>query len=395
MYKSTPRRTSRLISAGIAAGVVAAAIISTPAYAAAPVLVLSSTNGPVAGANTITASSTTPYLAGVTTMHTTFSLATCIATYTSAASTPVAVSSTTVGNVIATGLSKRLSNYKGMITVPTLTLPSGSTSLAYKVCVYNGTSTSAELIGTATYTVATGTSLTGVLPTKGTALGGTTIAVSGTDFPTAANSISGTLGGVPLTSVTPVSATGFTAVAPPHAPGAVALTITTSAGTVTLQNAYTYANGIVVSPNTATNTDAANPFYLDVFGSNFLSYGFDGAAAWAPGTVSDKPRVYLVAGTYNPGASNTAGFIVGPSAECVTPVVVSDTELICALDLYDAGLTPATGADSGAAVPNGIYTVTVVKNGDDDLDKAALITAGTWVQTDVSSGATFTVADYN
>ena len=100
-------------------------------------------------------------------------------------------------------------------------------------------------------------------------------------------------------------------------------------------------------------------------------------------------------GGYDPG--ETAGtpatsYIAGPTAECETPVVISDNELLCTLDLATGGLTPATGNAATAPadnVANGTYTLTVVSNGDiaaADLDG--------YTVTDISSGSTFTVAPY-
>lgn len=402
MNKSTPRRTSRLISAGIATGVVAAAVIigtPTPALAAAATLTLSSANGTAAGGNTLTATSTTAaaFLTGVTTPHTTFSLATCQTTYNSTASTSASPpSSASVGNVIySTGttpiVTTKVSNTKAMILVPTGIgpLPSGVTSLAYKVCIYKSSTADSELAGTATYTVSTppGANPT-VTPDTGPALGGTQITVSGTNFPTTAGSISGKLGGVALTSVTPVSSTGFTAIAPLHAPGQVTLDVTTAAGTISKTNAYTYSNGVIVSPSTAPSSSTAT--YVDVLGAGFLNYTFN-AVAWATTPTTDA-RVYLVVGAYDPGATTaTWGATGGPTAECITPTVISDTELICKLNLAAGKLNTSTGAAMAAAVPDGTYTLTVVNNGSDVADK----TLDTYLQSDVSSGATFTVADYN
>jgi hypothetical protein len=400
MNKSTPRRTSRLISAGIATGVVAAAIISSPAYAVAATLTLSSTTGPAAGF-TIVASSTTAaaFLSGVTAPVSTFSLATCQTVYNGTASTHAAPTSTTAGNVVTSVTTTKMSNSKAMIRFPTTAMPTGVAALPFKVCVYAGSSATDELIGTgALINVATAPTITSVAPAKGPAMAGTVITVNGTNFPTTSGSITATLNGVALTSVTPATATRFTAVTPLLPPGAATLAVTTAAGTITQASAYTYANGIVVSPDTASNTVNALT-YIDVFGSGFLSYGFDGAAVWTtPGATTGKPRVYLVDGTYSPGAGDTNnGFLpgVGPAGECGVPVVISDTELVCSINLSTGGRDTTTGVLATAVVPTGIYTVTVVKNGDDIVNKTAAVSAGTWVQTDVSSGATFTVAEYN
>lgn len=394
MKTSIPRNTSRLIAAGAAAGLVAAALVSTPAFAAVVPVTLSSPNGSAVGGNTITASSSTAaaFLTGVTAPHTTFSLAACQTTYNAAASTAAAPSSATVGNVI-TAVTTKVSNSKATIKVPNLgPLPGVLASLAYKVCIYKSTTADSELAGTATYTVATPPTFAGsaVLPGTGPALGGTPITISGTNFPTTAGSITGTLGGVALTSVVPISSTGFTAIAPLHAPGPVTLAVTTAAGTLTKTNAYTYSNGIVVTPSTAPNTSTAA--YVDVLGAGFLNYDF-ATVAWVAAT--NKARVWLVDGTYDPDTTLATAYVRGPSAECVAPVVISDNELICAFNLATGALTHTTGASLGTAVPNGTYTITVVNNGDWAKAVPADIASGAYLQSDVSSGSTFTVAAYN
>jgi hypothetical protein len=394
MRKSQSSTGSRRLRAGLATGAAAAVVIAgtaTPAFAASAPLTLSSTAGSTAGGNTITASSTTPaaYLTGSTTPVTWFSIPTCVATYTAAASTAAVPSSNTVGNVISAS-TRKLSNTKATILVPALlVVPNTVTSTKYNVCTYSSTTLNAPLIGTATYTVAAAPTFGGspIAPASGPALGGGTITISGTGLPTTAGSISATLGGTALTSVTPVSTTAFTAVAPSHAPGPVNLVVTTAAGPQTITGAYTYANGITITPNTAPSATATavNPVYVDVAGAGFSSDIF--------GSSGTNSRVWLVDGLYNPDVS-TGGpsYLNGPSAECTGVVVISDNELICSMNLATGLLVPATGVTASpvAAVPNGTYTLTVVSNGAigaGDADPALL-------QTDISSGSTFTVAPY-
>jgi hypothetical protein len=391
MRKSQSNTGSRRLRAGLVMGAAAAVVIAgtaTPAFAAPAPLTLSSTAGSTTGGNTITASSTTAaaFLSGVTAPVTWFSIPACVQTYTSAASTPATPSSATVGNVISTA-TKKLSNTKATIVVPALlVVPNTVTSTKYNVCTYASTTASAPLIGTATYTVAAAPTISSppIGPASGPALGGGTITISGTGLPTTANSITATLGGTALTSVTPMSSTAFTAVVPAHAPGLVNLVVTTAAGPQTITGAYTYANGITVTPNTApaATSTSVNPAYVDVNGAGFSSDIF--------GSSGSSARVWLVDGAYNPDITGASAYVKGPTAECTGVVVISDNELICSLNLATGALDPTTGTASGTPlVPDGTYTLTVVNNG---AIGAGDVTG--YLRTDISSGSTFTVAPY-
>jgi len=393
MSKSQSQRRSRLLRAGVVMATIAATVIAsaTPAQAAAVTLTLNSANGPSGVASVkITASNAAAWLAGVTTPKATLSLPACQTTYNTTASTEVTPSTATVGNILTGVVATKITNYKAYITLPSIPQsPDSATSTAYKVCVYSGTATTDVLLGSTTYTVAGASTLAGtpIAPATGPALGGTLITVTGTGFPTGAGAITATLGGTALTSITPVSATKFTAITPYHASGAVALTVTTTAGTASAQNAFTYANGITISPNTSPTGVAA--VYIDVIGAGFQGYTFGtvtlATEVAATGTATTGARVFLYDGTTTSlnltGTTSTYG--AGPTAECTGVAVISDSELICALNLADT-LNPTT-AVAGADVAAGTYTMTVVS----DAEPGAVYT-----KSDLSSGATFTVAPY-
>jgi len=91
---------------------------------------------------------------------------------------------------------------------------------------------------TAPTVVAPAPELTAVSPTSGTTAGGTTITISGTGL-TGTTGV--TVGGSAATSVTVVSDTEVTCVAPAHSAGAVDVVLTTPAGSDTLAAAYTYS----------------------------------------------------------------------------------------------------------------------------------------------------------
>lgn len=418
MSKPQSRLQSRLIRGGVATAAVTATAIAAsavPAFAAAVPVTLSSTTGPAGTTanpitTTITASSTTAWLTGVAQPVTTYSIPACQTTNNNTASTVVAPSSTTVGNVVQNGATDttKISNYKATLLVPNLPLATASsTTTKYNVCIYASSTLNDPLIGTATYTVAAPASIASgtITPASGPALGGSQITVTGTGFPTTAGSITATLGGAPLTNVTPVSATSFTATTPYHASGSVALAVTTPAGTVTKQNAFTYSNGIVISPNTASNATGANPVYVDILGSNFLADNFGTytpAVAGTNDTATTNSQVYLVNGVFAASTGTTATYASGPIARCAVTAVISDSELICQMNLSNGALAPTTGVLVGStAVPNGTYTMTVVSNAATNTGATngptqpvgGTTPAGVTV-TDISSGSTFTVAPY-
>lgn len=77
-----------------------------------------------------------------------------------------------------------------------------------------------------------------ISPTSGSTAGGTSVLISGHDF-TGATSV--TFGGTPAASFSVLSESTITAVAPAHAAGDVALSVTTLAGSATAPTSFTFA----------------------------------------------------------------------------------------------------------------------------------------------------------
>jgi hypothetical protein len=296
---------------------------ATPALAAAVTVTLSATTGPSIGGNTLTATATTAFLSGYTAPGTSFTVPACPTTYSTTPVTPTA----TVGNVQATVV-KKLSNTKAAITVPAGVVTVGSAATTkYNVCVYGTMTAGSALIGTATYTVAVAPTITAVTPSSGPAQGGSSITVTGTGFPTTTGSITASIGGTSLLSITPVSATSFTAITPAHAPAAnLTLAIGTTAGTLNKTSAFSYTNGIVIGPNTAPNTGTVD---IDVQGVGFLALDFTTTTGTTPN--DGNAHVYLTNGTYDATGSTTKA--LGEITECTDVIVIGDTELICTLQL--------------------------------------------------------------
>ncbi|MFF7234564.1 IPT/TIG domain-containing protein, partial [Streptomyces sioyaensis] len=83
--------------------------------------------------------------------------------------------------------------------------------------------------------------VTGIVPTSGTTLGGTAVTITGTNL---AGTTGVTIGGQPATGVI-ATATQITAFTPPGAAGPATVTVTTPGGTASLPNGFTY---VTVAP---------------------------------------------------------------------------------------------------------------------------------------------------
>jgi hypothetical protein len=375
----TTRRTAIGAVAAVGLATLATGLSVAPAFAASVPATLSATSGPSGGTNTLTATTTTAkFFAGavVEFQYKATTATACTAAY----ATPVTVSST-AGIVTATP--KVLSSTKIAVTVPsTVALQGSATSANWLVCVYPGTNTTTSLIAAnAAYTIAarpTIASSNAILPASGPALGGGTVTVTGTNFITG---LTAKIGSVALTGVTVVSATTFTATVPPQAAATgLTLSVTTTGGTATKTNAYSYTNGIVIAPNTTPTATAATD--VDVLGVGFSAMDFSTTSGAAPD--NGNAHVYLVAGDYNPVDASSAKTL-GETGECVNVLVVSDTELICTLNTADAFNQGGT-----TTIPNGVYTLTVVNDGQIDASTAN----SAYSESIISSGSTFTVAPY-
>ncbi len=265
----------------------------------------------------LTINSTSNFLTGVTAPAAVF-----LASPTTAPTSCSALYPASPGTNMAATV-RKLANNKAALTVPIGPVVSGGLPTPYNLCIYSSTSTTTgKLLSVVSYTVANVPTITAVTPNSGPALGNSTITVSGTYFPS--SGITATLGGAPLTQITPLDANTFTAVTPPHATGPVTLSVTTSIGSDSMSSAYTYLNSVSVSPNTAPSTVTAQD--VDVQGTGFFALSF--------GSSSTAAKVYLVNGVYNGrGATNKAN---GPVANCGNVIVITDSELVCSLNLTGA-----------------------------------------------------------
>lgn len=341
---------------------------------ALPPITLSSTVGPWSGLNGVSIESPNEFLLGVSAPGALLSSsATCPTTFTAASGYTVVHP--------AAGKVRKVSNTRLALTVPPLAASGPSTPTQFQLCVYNGTSAgTSALVAAAPYTAAVVHSLSSVSPVSGTALGGTLITVTGSGFPTTPGSIMATLGGLPLLDITPVNEATFTARTPMHGVERnVPLVVTTPVGTKSLASAYSYLNGIAVSPNTASTDMDSVP--VAVKGVGFLSTTFS--------TTPSDAHIYLVRGAYNPANDGSNNKINGAVSECSDVLPISDNELICTLRLDQrlnaaGAITPeiAVGRSSGAVTLTTVTTSRLVVASAslftaDDIGKSITQTAGT------------------
>ncbi|NMO51229.1 hypothetical protein HH310_08520 [Actinoplanes sp. TBRC 11911] len=276
-----------------------------------------------------------------------------------------------------------------------LVLAGTQTTAKWNICVYDGPSTTAgTLLATAAYTLSLRPKITAIIPASSPASGGQSITVTGAGFSATANATTASIGGAGLTNIK-VAANGnsFTATTSARAAGSnLALSVNTPGGPVTSLDPdnngqppdevaetldapiyFSYSNGITVMPATAPSGTIVD---VDVKGVGFAALTFKASAAATDATA----HIFLVGDAYV-AASNRG------VQECKKVLVVSNTELICTLDLLGDRLNPADSTSTAGPVPEGTYTITVVANGALDAGDAAGPTI-------VSSGSTFTVGPY-
>jgi hypothetical protein len=367
----------RTIVAVLCAVCVILAGAAAPGFAAAAsTMTLNANSGPSGGGNTIVATAAGAVFGAADAVELQFAGGggACAATYATPAD--VAVSGDpvrqTAGVLAVPGAGVRLvSARKLAVLIPsTVALGTDQSFATYHVCVYSGqTAGSSPLVAATTspYGIGIAATLTGATPAVGPTQGGTTITVTGTGFPPVASLMWATLDGQPLT-IGPVSADGtsFTASTPAHAAGGpLLLAVHTPGGTTTTLDSggpalvFRYTNGIVTTPNTAQPTTAGST--VDIVGTGFATLSFTATTGQTP----DDPgaHVYLAPGTYDPADTGSGTKTAAEKAECTGVLVLSDTELLCTLDLAhrltSGAWTVATARTvTDAVTVNGSTTIT-------------------------------------
>lgn len=356
---------SKLARAGVVLGVAAAAVLTTATSASAAVaLTISPATGPANSANgpTVTINTTTAVFSGTPTVS--FQLAgtavpaspqtvaqppsalnACWPTY----PTGVTPTTATAAGIVNSTNVQVFSPTRLYVKVPSLPII-GTPPTKYHVCVYSGSDAWVSNANPGSlllanlnsgYSVSAAATITSVTPNSGPARGGTPIVVTGTGLTGATV----TLGGVTMTPTIASDGLSFTAVTPPHAADGqpVALSVTTAGGTVIRQNAFTYSNGITVSPSTMPKTLAGTGRTIEVTGVGFSSLNPQNTAG---GTTPDTlgAHVFLSRGAYN--SATVAGHKANPQvSECADVMVLNDGLLICRISMV-----PYTRTTSDATV---------------------------------------------
>jgi hypothetical protein len=317
-------------------GVTAAAVltIASPSWAAADTALVNPLSGTASTAVPLTLSVATQstvansFIAGTTFVE--FQVgATCAATQTGTPFATVAAGSVTV--ISPTRL--------------TFTSPATLTAAAYSVCAYNVLLGALLAGANAGYTTGAAPTATSWSPKAASTQGGGSIVVNGTGL----DSTTATIGGTAIGSWTPIGTTVATGTIPAHGAGTFPLIVTkTGGGSATQVAAFTYGNGVVVSPNVGSNTKARVD--IAVAGSNLAGITFGTTTGTTPDDTNG--HVYLTKGAYDP---TRTGLVKanGQVTECLTVVPISNTELICSLYLSGAGGVTATANRSVTATATG------------------------------------------
>ncbi|GAA3201505.1 IPT/TIG domain-containing protein [Dactylosporangium siamense] len=369
---------SKLARAGVVLGVVATAVIVTgnPASAAVPLTIVPAT-GPAASANgpTVTINTTTAVFSGTPTVSFQLAGTAVPATPQVAAAPPTSLNgcwpsyaanitpttAAAAGVVNSTSVAM-FSSTKLYVKVPSLPIV-GTAPTKYNVCVYAGADpwVSAVAPGSALlanlssgYSVSAAAQVTSVSPASGPARGGTPIVVTGTGLTGATV----TLGGVSMTPTIASDGLSFTAVTPPHAADGqpVTLSVTTAGGTVNKTGAFTYSNGINVSPSTMPKVQAGTGRVIEITGVGFSSLNPQNTAG---GTTPDTlgAHVFLSRGAYN--SATVAGHKTNAQmTECSDVLVMNDGLLICKVNMvpFTRTATDVTVASTTITSPTANFT---------------------------------------
>ncbi len=199
--------------------------------------------------------------------------------------------------------------------------PAGVDDTTVNVTVTNVSGTSATGVANQ-FTYSDAPAVTGLSPTAGPLVGGTTVTITGTNF-NGATAV--TFGGTPATSFTVNSDTSITAVSPAHVAGTVNVAVTTAAGTSAsvAGSQFTYTSAPVVSGLNPNIGPAAGGTSVVITGSNFI--GITGVSF---------------------GANPATSFVVNSPTQitAVAPAGVDDTTVN--VTVSGAGGTSATGIAS-------------------------------------------------
>jgi hypothetical protein len=175
----------------------------------------------------------------------------------------------------------------------------------------NGTADEASTEAGAAYiftdVVALVPTITGVSPSSGSTVGGTSVTITGSDFN---GTTSVTIGGTAATDVLVVDDSTITATTPAHATGSVSILVTTPVGTNTANTLYTY----VVPAPTVTGISPATGPTLGGTSVTITGTNLTGATAVTIGGAAATNVIVVnsttITATTPPGSAGTASVLV-------------------------------------------------------------------------------------
>jgi hypothetical protein len=251
----------------------------------------------------------------------------------------------------------------------TCTTPAGSAGTASVLVTTPGGTNAAN----AFYTFVAAPTVTGITPASGTANGGTSVTITGTNF---SGATSVTIGGVAVTSPSVVSSTSITCTTPTGSGGAASVLVTTPGGTNAANSFYTY----VLTPPTVTSVSpssgtSAGGTPLTITGTNFsvvTGVTIRGVAATGVSVVSSTSITCTApAGSVGaasvlvttPSGANAANslFSYSPPAPTVSSVFPTTGSTLGGATVTITG-TNLTGA--GGVTIGGVPATNVIVNSD-------------------------------
>lgn len=196
----------------------------------------------------------------------------------------------------------------------TLTYTPGNTIVPQTNFTIQGTNTN---VLTAAIAIQSGSTLTTINPSSGTASGGTGVTLTGTGL---LGATAVTFGGISATSINIVNSTTITAVTPAHAIGAVDVVIDTPVGGATLVNGYTYLTTAVGQPSGGGIIACLNGGL-----NNLIAAAADNSASIAWG--GSGTAIGAGAQSNTNGATNTAAIVSSLGAGVYAAQLCNDFEV--------------------------------------------------------------------
>ena len=228
------------------------------------------------------------------------------------------------------------------------------------------TATAGTGTGIGAFTYLNAPTVTLASPIQGPATGGTVVTLTGTGFVAGATV---TFGGTAATGISVVSSTQINCTAPAHAAGAVNIAVTTTGGTGTLNNGYTYIAAPTIASITPNNGPTTGATSITIAGTDF----FTGATVTIGGStatsivVVSASQITCTTPAHAAGAVNVVVSSVGGSVTStngftyiLAPTVTSVSPSSSGVGGGGTATLTGTGFVSGATVTFGAVSATLV-----------------------------------